>query len=288
MKFVLPDDHEFEGLLREQLDSCRLAAAASWVAKADNCIEHEHFVGSSRDGRVWALALTRKDRLHDDSSELRPDEIVAFLVDPPKRQFDAIAEALFRVHIACSANLPLRIEAREDILCAVQFQGYKRVSTFLPEAPADWLELPAELCVSFELSEGAAVGESKFREYSRDSLEEALRVLLRGRQWGILIAYTLAVREVVPFIPWEVDWPLARKGETVPSKRERTQGVLPWESENDPSLLSIYQSVRRIGMGTPHCFDEPVLRLRAGGRTPEEAESNWHRCAKALRGLKRA
>ncbi len=34
-------------------------------------------------------------------------------------------------------------------------------------------------------------------------------------------------------------------------------------------------------------FGEPIVRLRVGGRTQEEAISNWHRCAKTLRKWRR-
>ena len=64
--------------------------------------------------------------------------------------------------------------------------------------------------------------------------------------------------------------------------------MLPWKTETDQSLLSIYQHVPGAGFwGAPSYYGKPVVRLRVGGRSQEEAISNWYQCARSLRTMKR-
>jgi len=94
------------------------------------------------------------------------------------------------------------------------------------------------------------------------------------------------VRDAIPFLGWDVDWPLSRQGKEPPYRRKKVQGVLPWDYQPDQTLLSVRQSARRCSRyGIPY-YDEPVVRLKVGGRNEEEVISNWHQCAKALRKLR--
>jgi hypothetical protein len=114
-----------------------------------------------------------------------------------------------------------------------------------------------------------------------------LRVICGPRHDGILITYTLAAREVIPLLNWDIDWPLTRRGTAAPERRGKVQGDLPWETETDQSLFSIYQHVPSMGFwGAPSYYGKPVVRLRVGGRSQEEAISNWYQCARALRTMK--
>lgn len=158
----------------------------------------------------------------------------------------------------------------------------------MPEAPKEWLDLPAEILVDVDLSELTSVTGRSVQEFARDNLTDVLRVVSSPRQAGILFAYCLAAREVIPLLGWNVDWPLSRRGQRQPVKRTTVQGVVPWESHPDSSLLSIYQSVPYVGSASaPSYYTEPTVRLRVGGRTAKEAIKNWHQCAQALRRLKR-
>ena len=122
--------------------------------------------------------------------------------------------------------------------------------------------------------------------YVRNSVEDALRVLCGPRVEGILIAYTLNVRQVVPLLRWDMDWPLSRRGREVPVKRQLAQGAAPWDFETDRSVLTLYQAFPGRGQWNPPYFGQPVVRLRVGGRTAEEAVANWYTCALALRRLR--
>jgi hypothetical protein len=93
---------------------------------------------------------------------------------------------------------------------------------------------------------------------------------------------------VIPLLQWDVDWPLARRGKEVPTRRGKAQGALPWKYEAGQPLLAIYQHLPATGRElTPPCFSKPVVRLRVGGHSREAAIANCHRCARALRELKR-
>ncbi|MGB7934704.1 MAG: hypothetical protein WCH04_21285 [Gammaproteobacteria bacterium] len=161
-----------------------------------------------------------------------------------------------------------------------------QVRDYFPEAPREWLDLPAEMTVDVALSDGACVYGGVFTYYARNSVDEALRVLCGPREDGILIAYTLNVRQVVPLLRWDMDWPLSRRGREVPVKRQLAQGAAPWDFETDRSLVNLYQAFSGRGQWNPPYFGQPVVRLRVGGRTREAAIANWYRCARALRRLK--
>jgi hypothetical protein len=286
MRILLPtpqNDDFLEAL--NQVESWDLAVAPYNLPGRDNCFGQDFWLGASRNGSTWVLAAVP----FGDYEGFDPAEAaVAALLDPPKQNEDTITEILLRIYIAGKEVDRLNKSTIDEILTEVPFPEYLPVESHLPEAPQNWLQLPAEFVVNFTLSEGACVGGCTFNEYSRDSLEDVLRVVCGPRHDGILIAYTLAVREVIPLLNWDVDWPLARRGTAAPERREKVQGMLPWETEADQSLLSIYQHVSGTGFWmAPPYYSKPVVRLRVGGRSQDEAISNWYQCAHALRTMKR-
>jgi hypothetical protein len=286
MRILLPtpqNDDFLEAL--NQVESWDFVVAPYNLPGKDSCLKQDFWLGSSHNGKTWILSVVP----FDDYEDFNPAEsAIAALLDPPKQNEDTIAEILFRIYIEGETVDRLSAAAIDAILADVQFPEYLPVESYLPDAPKDWQQLPSELVVGFTLSEGACVGGGTFNEYSRDSLEDVLRVVCGPRQDGILIAYTLAAREVIPLLKWDVDWPLSRRGTAAPERREKVQGMLPWETEADQSLLSIYQHVSGTGFwGAPPYFSKPVVRLRVGGRSQEEAISNWYQCARALRRLKK-
>jgi hypothetical protein len=271
--------------LQEQLCDWQYTfGAASETPEA--CLLHDHWLGSSRDGRVWALSVCPPAESSSNHAEDIPKGIVAFLIDPPKRDIGTFASILLRVHVA-TAEGSADSSAIEEIIRSCPFPEYRNVGSYLAEAPTDWLAWPAALCHDLDLSENTAMSEDTFLGYSRDSLEEALRVVCGGRRWGIALHYSLQVQELFPLLPWEVDWPLSRRGTDEPQKRGRVQGSLPWDMVHDRSLLTIYQAVPWVGtFMSIHTFREPVVRLKVAGKTAEEAIGNWQKCAKALRRLR--
>ena len=286
MRILLPTPQNDDFLdALNQVESWDFVVASYNLPGRKICFGQDFWLGSSRNGKTWLLAAVPTGIYEGfDPTETA----VAALLDPPKQNEDTIADTLFRIYIAGETVDRLSADAIDAILADVQFPEYLPVESYLPESPKDWLHLPTELVVGFTLSEGACVGGGTFNEYSRDSLEDVLRVVCGPRQDGILIAYTLAAREVIPMLSWDVDWPLTRRGTTAPERREKVQGMLPWETEADQSLLSIYQHVSGTSFwGVPPYFSKPIVRLRVGGRSQEEAISNWYQCARALRRLKK-
>jgi hypothetical protein len=245
----------------------------------------EFWLGSSPDHKEWALAANPLDR--DLDNEFLQSTCTAILVDPPKVQEDVIFKILFLIGNDIKKAHWITENRIQEIFNTVPFTQYLCAETYLPELPKEWLHLPVELSVDFDMSEGACVTPWLFREYRRNSLKEVLEVSYGPRHDGLLIFYHLVVREVIPLLAWDVDWPLSRRGKDAPYKREKVQGALPWEYHPDQSILTIYQwlPIRSWKMAPPY-FGQPVVRLRVGGRTREEAVVNWHQCARALRKLK--
>jgi hypothetical protein len=286
MRILLPataQDEEFTRAL-DRIESCEFVVVPYQLPGRDCCFMTDFWLGASQDGRTWMLAAVPSG-IYDHF--VPAEAAVAALLDPPKRNDDTIAEILLRIYIAGRNVDRLGTRAIEGVLADVQFPEYPAVERLMPEAPRDWLQLPAELVVRFTLSEGACVMGATFEEYRRDSIDAALRVVCGPRQGGLLISYTLTAREVLPLLEWNVDWPLARRGKEEPTQRGRVQGALPWEDETDQSLLSVYQHLPATGRAlAPSYFSKPVVRLRVGGHSREAAIANWHRCARALRRLK--
>jgi hypothetical protein len=290
MRVVLPNSPEAVSL-RAKLSDWHYAIPPWGEPLPDRCAEeHDHWLGSSGDGRVWGMGIApsaprprmpRSIKVHQSSGA-----IVAFLLDPPKREPDTIAKILFRVH---GANMvgPLSDEQVESILRSTPFPHYLKVRAYLPGTPVDWLDWPAELAVGFGLSEGACLTPSLYEEFKRDNLRDALRVVCGPRQDGLLIGYSLAAREIVPHLRWNVDWPLARQGTAPPVRRKPVQQNVPWERSADLKLFSVYQDIRSSARTwAPLYYGRPMVRLLVGGRSRDDAVSNWHRCARALRRLK--
>ena len=247
----------------------------------------DHFIGSSGSGKIWALAVVEISFVNDDG--FCPDEAtVAILIDPPKRHSETIAEILLRVYSEKDKSLSKK--KIEKISGAVKFPEYQAVKEYLPQAPKSWLDLPAEIIVRFSLSEHACVGDSTFEEYSRNTLTDVLKVLFGPRHGGLLIHYSLIVREVTPLVKFDVDWPLLRRGKDVPFPRGKIQGDFPWDEVSDDTLISIYQYIPDVYYGwmpAPPYYGDPVVRLRVGGRSEGEAIANWKMCATALRKIKK-
>jgi hypothetical protein len=279
----------------ETIDEWKFANILNDVPGQQARLKNDFWLGSSRDGSVWALAATpyAGGAKRDDESALNGQTfwggIPVLLHDPPKRNESSIMEILARIwNLYQNGGRP---DAREleKVAGSVEFPTYKPVAHYLPEAPEEWLKLPSVLAVGFTLSDCTSIGTDTFDEFERDSMEDAFKVLCGEREWGLLIGYTIAAREVIPFLPWLLDAPLSRRGSSEPEEREKVQGELPWELVPDQKLVSVYQTARIVGSfwSAPSPYAETSIRLQVGGLSPENAIENWERCAKALRRMKK-
>jgi len=153
-----------------------------------------------------------------------------------------------------------------------------------PGIPARWANLPTEIVLRFRLTERGGVTGSMFEEYRRDTAISALDALVNCRLKYVMLTYAFTVRGATPMLAWDLDAPLTRLGRNEPHRRAKAYGGYSW----DDSLLEVYQYSRPVGfVGSPGCCSDPSIRLRVGGRTPQEAVENWATCAKELRCLKR-
>jgi len=253
----------------------------------------DFYLGSSQDNKEWTLAMIPWGESGDDdgSRSIPLSSCRAVLVDPTKpQQDDVIFKILLLVYDALKTSPRISMEKMQEIITSVPFTKYYAAGTYLPDLPEDWRNLPVELCVTIELSDEACFTPDLLREFRRATFTDALAVLYGPRVEGITIGYKLVVQDVIPFLPWDVDWPLSRRGNDVPYKRSKLEGTLPWKEYPDQALLTVYQylpskSIWRFG---PLFYGQPSVRLSVGGRSQEAAVSNWHRCAKALRKIKSA
>ena len=258
--------------------------------RPDDLLAWDFWLGNSRDGLVWGLFTTAVRYLDDEQEDgLRPDQLVAYLLDPPKRNTQTIGNILLAVFQASRKNPFLSERQIQSIVQGIEFPTYRTVGDYLPSSPEEWQQLPAELIVSFKLSEGAGVCAGTFDAYRRDSLEEAVAMAYMPRIGGLLLRYSLVVRELIPMTPYEVDWPLARRGREHPYKRGKVAGTLPWDRETSTALVVLHQHVARcVGwMPTPSYFAKPVVRLTVSGRNQDNAIANWTTVATQLRAYRR-
>ena len=150
--------------------------------------------------------------------------LAVWLTEPPKNNGDTIGAILFDVHEALRKGNKLKDELIQEIVKSHPFPEYRTVAEYLPVAPKDWLGLPAEMTIGCELSEGACLYREFWDEYHRDSLKDVIATVFSPRVDGLLLNYSLRVRELIPLMPYAVDWPLARRGKDLPYKRKVIQG----------------------------------------------------------------
>jgi hypothetical protein len=161
-------------------------------------LRHAHWLGSSRDGRVWALAISSNDALEEDDSlvayddDQAPGEIVVYLLDPPRRYVGPIETILFRVHVATVSGT-IDANTIDRIVAEVPFKDPLRVAEYFPMAPKEWLDLPAGIFVDLDGSEGTGLNQHIVQEYARNTIEEALKIVCAPRECGILVVYTLVL-----------------------------------------------------------------------------------------------
>jgi hypothetical protein len=278
LRSIAPDNERISAMVHE-IEDWQIVIPPEIPGFRDDCLL-TYWLGATENAQIWFLAAAR--------GELDPesDSIIA-VSEPLSQDIGYISALLFNALAVVQQESTLSSEAAAEILANVQPPEYRPAGEYLPELPEAWFSLPCELVVGFTLSEGAHVSRADFKEYRRDSLADAMKVVKGKRHDGILIRYLLQTRGVVPFLLWDVDWPLARKGKEPAKERQKVQGAMPWEAEADTTLLEVYQHVHTRdpwAIGPPY-FGEAAIWLRVGGRTPEEANENWDQCAKTLSSL---
>lgn len=254
----------------------------------DELLETTFWLGSSKDCKLWAMFVNKTPFEEEDNTRIAPQKIVAWLTDPPENNSKVIGNILFDTYTKLLKGKKLNAQLIQKIIKSHPFPEYQKVLEFLPEAPKDWLELPVEITVEFELSEGACLYKAIWEEYQRDSFKDVVATLFGPRLDGLLLGYSLRVRGLIPLMPYEIDWPLARRGKETPYKRSKVQGEVPWKEEANTALLVLYQSLPSSGFFcAPSYFAKPTVRLCVAGSDAENAITNWYRIAKILRKLKK-
>jgi len=255
--------------------------------------QHVHHLGWSGDERTWAFS-TRRLAASDPVDDAPPTEMSGYqevdfvLVGAPAPNRHVFQKLFFRLHAECEARGPLDGLRIDEIAADPEFARYPPASYYLPEAPEAWRDLRAGLAHGFNLSEGAGICKEVWQAYDRDTLEEILKVVCAERHDGILVGYSLVVSEGDHGLEWQLDAPLARRGDAEPERREPAQGDAPWEEGPDLRLLSLYQEAPwDMRSWTPRYYAKHSVRLLVAGATRHQAIENWDRCARALRRIRR-
>ncbi|MDZ7854187.1 MAG: hypothetical protein U5L98_16515 [Halomonas sp.] len=235
------------------------------------CMDYDFFLGRSPDFGVWTLLAVDAEAPME---VLDPADLVAWMSDPPCKNLQAITDGLIELFLKSRQQWWV---TNDDIRATLERLDFSIpiVRELLPGAPERWHPLPARFHNHFGLSEGHGVDRGMFLFWERHDAQEIIATLVEGRWHGILLIYELFAENVLPMEPYEVDWPLQRRGKTHPKRKSR---------EDKQCLCRIYQQVnRRVGFCTPPVFDEPVIRLAVSGRSPDDAINNWYAIARQLR-----
>ncbi|MGM0983301.1 MAG: hypothetical protein ACQEXG_07710 [Pseudomonadota bacterium] len=237
----------------------------------DLCMAYHFFPGWSADHGIWMLWAVDTD---DPIGRPRPEHLVAWLTDPPEKNLQAITDGLVELFRKSRQQHWITADDIQATLEALDL-SIPTVKELLPGAPERWRPLPARFHNRFRLSEGHGVYRELFLEFERFDAESIIATLAEGRRDGILLIYTLLTENVMPMEPYEVDWPLKRRGKNPPQ-------VKP--GKDAQRLCRIYQHVERsVGYSTPPVFDPAVIRLAVSGRTPDNAISTWYSVTRPLR-----
>jgi hypothetical protein len=284
MKVGIPDSPGLARQLALEIDEVNLFVP---VNHRDRTLKWDYLLGNSRNGRTWVLFAEEIKFTGDETDGVAPENLVAWLENPPKRSSETIGEILHAAHESLLAGVRLDDAAFQSIIDSYPFPTFKTVSEYIPVAPEEWGNLPAEIEVAIGLSDGAGVNRESYEEYGTDSIEKAVSQVKSPRVPGYLFHYRLIVKGVTPLCPYEVDWPLSRRGKQAPYKKEKIQSQVPWDMITSSRLVSIYQDARYVSSTCSLAyFDEPTVRLVVAGRSPENAISNWVSIAKYLRSIR--
>jgi hypothetical protein len=151
-----------------------------------------------------------------------------------------------------------------------------RVRDFFPEAPADWLDWPAEIEVAFSLLEGQGVNQSLYEEYAVSTMEEAVDNIFAGTNDCIFVHYRLHTVSVVPLFEWYLSRGVKVRGRKgTYSRREEIETAFPGEFEPENTLLELWND--------PRGYNDCIRMLRVGGRGKKDALSNWEACIGEIR-----
>ena len=195
MKIQIPDTLEQASTIMHEIDHIQCHVVR-------NCPEHlllsDFWLGSSKDRKKWALFVVETDDDDTTDDNIRPEDLVVWLTNPPKGNAETIGAILTDVFLEALQGSSLDDNLIHSIITSHPFPVYQTVAHYLPVAPKEWLSLPAQIVVGFDLSEGACLYKSIFYEYKRKSFEEVIAMLFSPRLGGVLLSYSLLIREVVP------------------------------------------------------------------------------------------
>ncbi|MCP5143204.1 MAG: hypothetical protein H6978_00105 [Gammaproteobacteria bacterium] len=248
----------------------------------DRLLCHDYWLGYSANGRDWLLGRSRRNDYTEADEAYGPTDIIAGLRCPPRRNEETILRLLLGLEVTRLETGRIRAGDIARLVAETPFPVYRPLQHCFPQGPEAWHELPVELVVGFRVSEGACIQGGLFYAFRRDSLADAMAVLAGPRQDGVLIHYSLVVREVIPLLTCVADWPLARRGGD-PVRRYAASRCV-----RERVLLTLRQQTRQSsGMfGGPRYFSPTTLWLSVSGFDERAALSHWYHCAQALRRLR--
>jgi hypothetical protein len=161
--------------------------------------------------------------------------------------------------------------------------------------PPQFYLAPIRVGVSLILTELNCIYSGFFDDFAATSLPDAVRRLKEGD--GTTLCYSFFFSDVVPAFKYDVDEPLFDSEEKNPYERTPVQADEPWHWCWDRTLFEIRFEPKYLdffdmkpiedGDEIDPSFDPYAgeYYLRVGGRTPEEAITNWELCANVIRKI---
>ena len=148
------------------------------------------------------------------------------------------------------------------------------------ECPEAWHAWPCDVEVFFILTPSTCVYRSLYEEYYRNQWREIAETVFAPSNTKIFLGYRVVAAGFIPAFEWFVTWPVQRKGDSSGySRRQNVQGANPFDYESDKTIYAIWN--RPNGM---YGFTQTYM-LTVGGRTKDEAASNWEKCVVPFRKI---
>jgi|TARA_Y100000310_G_scaffold318776_1_gene373247 hypothetical protein len=156
-----------------------------------------------------------------------------------------------------------------------------KVEKIFKYCPPNWRTLDSEIELSFHLKGNDCVDGQLYQEFKEFDMDGVMKRLSNKYNWDIGLIYNLKHSNYYPRFTHFVEMPLKRKSQN--PTLEKTDVVskgYPWEEELNPTILQL-------------CFDRvtrfspppPIIRMKVGGISFDEAMESWNICSIALRKM---
>ena len=156
-----------------------------------------------------------------------------------------------------------------------------KVEKIFKYCPPNWRTLESEIELSFHLKENEGVYGRLYYEFKEHDLDGVIKRLSNKYNWDIGLIYNLKHSNYYPRFTHFVEMPLKRKSQNPTlEKTDVVEKGYPWEEELTPTIL-------QLRLDRVNYFSPPIIRMKVGGISYEEAMESWNICSIPLRKMYR-